>query len=125
MSHHNKDSTPPDARRRPRIEVDGYCFLRDISHAVPLEIINISLGGMQLCAAEAMRIGELRVILATLEPGLTVELRATVAHCAPWVGLPGRYRVGVAFAENDMVTMKHAVALIKHLTAVPALFAVK
>ena len=37
----------------------------------------------------------------------------------------GRYRVGVAFAENDMVTMKHAVALIKHLTAVPALFAVK
>ena len=63
MSHHNKDSAPPDARRRPRIEVDGYCFLRDISHAVPLEIIDISLGGMQLCAAEAMRIGERRVIL--------------------------------------------------------------
>ena len=117
MNDPARPGPPLDARRRRlRIEADGYCFLRDMSQAMPLEVVDISPAGMQVCGAEAMTAGERRVILATLA-GLTVELRATVVHCAPWLGRGGHYRIGVAFPE-DTPTAQNVAALIQYLTAV-------
>jgi len=85
-----------------------------------VEIVDVSLGGLKACTTEPMSTGDRRVLLATLGPAVTLELRATVAHCAPWAGRPGHYRVGLAF-DQDSLSAHELAALIAHLTAVPRL----
>ena len=73
-----------------------------VSLDVPVDVIEMSLGGMSVETSISFPVGAVHTFSLTLGDGSTVELTGTVRHCrnvAP-AGAEARYVVGFQFVDD-------------------------
>jgi hypothetical protein len=91
-----------DRRRSPRVQLLGRLHGTMVSLDVPVDVIEMSLGGMSVETTISFPIGAVHTFSLTLGDGSTVELTGTVRHCrnvAPSDAAP-RYVVGFQFVDD-------------------------
>lgn len=94
---------PNDERRRsPRVEVLGRLQGHTVALDLPVQVREISLGGMSLETPFAFPVGDLQHFVLTLGDGSTLSLAGRVAYCRD-VGGPEpakTYRTGIQFEDE-------------------------
>ncbi len=91
-----------DRRRSPRVQLLGRLHGTMVSLDVPVDVIEMSLGGMSVETSISFPVGAVHTFSLTLGDGSTVELTGTVRHCrnvAP-AGAEARYVVGFQFVDD-------------------------
>ena len=98
-------SSPADRRRSTRVEVLGKIHGQVVSLDVPLEVREISLGGMSIETPKAFTVGAIESFLLTLGDGAGVEVHGRVVYSsAASAEKPDVFVTGIQFVDDDKIT---------------------
>lgn len=92
-----------DRRRAPRIALLGELHGRLVALDVPVEVLNLSVGGLLLRTPFRIAVGAVHDFNLTLGDESSVVLRGRAKHCHEAQGPDGSptYEVGFAFIDDD------------------------
>ena|SRR5688572_18583173 len=91
-----------ERRRSPRVEVLGRLQGHNIALDLPVQVIEISLGGMSLETSFQFPVGDLQHFVLTLGDGSTLSLAGRVAYCRDVGGSDTAriFRTGIQFEDE-------------------------
>ena len=91
-----------ERRRSPRVELMGRVHGQMVSANLPVEVREISLGGMSIETREGFETGSLLNFMLTLGDGASVLVAARIVYCHPIDGSdPAMYVSGLEFVDED------------------------
>jgi hypothetical protein len=98
---------PPEIkelRRRPRFELTAELSARFTG--IPVRLIDVSAGGLQMEHADPVRLGSSGTLVIDGEDLIEVRSRVVWSRLLPRPGQPNLYRSGLSFTEIDEVAGK-------------------
>lgn len=92
---------PADRRRSARVEVLGRIQGQVVALDVPIQVREISLGGMSVETPEAFAVGSVNVFMLTLGDGAGIDVAGRIVYCRPSADATRRFFVsGVQFLDQ-------------------------
>jgi Tfp pilus assembly protein PilZ len=95
-------ANPADRRRSARVEVLGRIQGQVVSLDVPVQVREISLGGMSVETPQAFPVGSVNVFMLTLGDGSGIDVAGRIVYSRPSADANRQFFVsGVQFIDRD------------------------